>query len=127
MQLVLKLIAGALATALAVWLVPGITITASDTGEYIFTLLAVAAILGVVNAVVKPFAKVVGFCLIVLTLGLFLVVINALMLLLVSWLSSQLGLGFAVDGFWPALFGSIIITIATALVGGIFGVNDKKS
>ncbi|MCC2592552.1 phage holin family protein [Tessaracoccus sp. OS52] len=127
MQLVLKLIAGALATALAVWLVPGITITASDSGEYIFTLLAVAAILGVVNAVVKPFAKVVGFCLIVLTLGLFLVVINALMLLLVSWLSAQLGLGFAVDGFWPALFGSIIITIATALVGGIFGVNDKKS
>ncbi len=124
MRLLIKLIAGALATALAVWLIPGITLEANSTQEQVFTLVVVAAILGLVNAVVKPLAQTVGFCLIVLTLGLFLLVINALMLMLTSWLSEQIGLGFHVDGFWPALLGSIVITIVTAVVSGLFGVKS---
>lgn len=126
MNLILKLITGAVATAVAVWLVPGIALDTSDRAESAFTLLAVAALIGLVNAVVKPFAKVIGFCLIVLTLGLFLLVINALMLMLASWLAGNLGLGFSVDGFWPAVWGSIIITIVTALVGGLLGVDKTK-
>lgn len=125
MQLFLKLLAGAAGTALAVWLVPGISLESSSTMDKIITLLVVAAILGVVNAVVKPFAQIVGFCFVVLTLGLFLLVINGLMLMLVSWVSGQFGLGFHVDGFWPAFFGAIIISIASAVVGGLLGV-DKE-
>lgn len=127
MNLILKLIAGAVGTAVAVWLVPGISITATDKMDIAFTLLVVAAIIGVVNAVVKPFAQVVGFCLIILTLGLFLLVINALMLMLVSWLAGNLGIGFAVDGFWSAVIGAIIISIVSALVGGVLGVDKNKA
>lgn len=125
MQLFLKLLAGAAGTALAVWLVPGITLESTSMTDKIITLLVVAAILGVVNAVVKPFAQVVGFCFVVLTLGLFLLVINALMLMLVSWVSAQFSLGFHVDGFWPAFFGAIIISIASAVVGGLLGVEKE--
>lgn len=127
MNLILKLIAAAVGTAVAVWLVPGISITATDNSDIAFTLLAVAAIIGLVNAVVKPFAQVVGFCLIILTLGLFLLVINALMLMLVSWLAGNLGIGFAVDGFWSAVFGAVIISIVSALVGGVLGVDQNKA
>lgn len=126
MQLFARLIAGAIATAIAVWLVPGITLDAPDRADQAITLLGVAALLGIVNALVKPLAQIAGFCLIVLTMGLFLLVINAGMLLLVSWLSGQLGLGFHVDGFWSAVFGSIIISIVAAIVGGMLGVNKKK-
>ena len=127
MNLILKLIAAAVGTAVAVWLVPGISVTATDRMDMVFTLLVVAAIIGVVNAVVKPFAQVVGFCLIILTLGLFLLVINALMLMLVSWLAGNLGIGFAVDGFWSAVIGAIIISIVSALVGGVLGVEKNKA
>lgn len=124
MRLILKVIAGAIATALAVWLVPGITLTAGDGQEQVLTLIGVAAILGIVNAIVKPLATVAGFCLIVLTFGLFLLVINAGMLLLTSWAAGQVGLGFHVDGFWPALLGSIIISIVSTVVEGAFHVRD---
>ncbi|TRY19660.1 phage holin family protein [Tessaracoccus rhinocerotis] len=127
MNLILKLIAAAVGTAVAVWLVPGISITASDNMDVAVTLLVVAAIIGVVNAVVKPFAQVVGFCLIILTLGLFLLVINALMLMLASWLAEMLGIGFHVDGFLSALIGSVIISIVSALVGGVLGVDRNKA
>lgn len=124
MRLILKVIAGAIATALAVWLVPGITLTAGDGQEQVLTLIGVAAILGIVNAIVKPLAQVAGFCLVVLTFGLFLLVINAGMLLLTSWAAGQVGLGFHVDGFWPALLGSIIISIVSTVVEGAFHVTD---
>lgn len=127
MNLILKLIAAAVGTAVAVWLVPGISITATDNSDIAFTLLVVAAIIGLVNAVVKPFAQVVGFCLIILTLGLFLLVINALMLMLVSWLAGNLGVGFEVDGFWSAVIGAVIISVVSALVGGILGVDKNKT
>ena len=127
MRVILKWLASAAATALAVWLVPGITLTAADRQGQVLTLLGVAAILGIVNAIVKPIAQVVGFCLVILTLGLFLQVINAAMLSLTSWLSGQLGLGFHVDGFLPALIGSIIISIATALVSSVLGLDEERN
>ena len=123
MKLALRILATALATALAVWLVPGISLTADTTANKALTLLAVAVILGVVNAVVKPFTQAVSACLIVLTLGLFLLVINALMLMLMltSWLSGQVGLGFHVDGFFAALLGSIVISLVSSVVAGLLG------
>lgn len=127
MKFLTRLIVTAIATAAAVWLIPGINLTAADTSDKVITLLVVALIFGVVNAIVKPVVTVVSTCIVVLTLGLFLLVINALMLLLTSWLSTQFGLGFHVDGFWPALFGSIVISIVGSLLGGLLNVDKEKS
>ncbi len=123
MDFIWRLIVTAVATAIAVWLVPGISITGENQ---ILTLVIVSLIFGLVNAVIKPLTQALSFCLIILTLGLFLLVINALMLMLTSWLAGQLGVGFEVDGFLPALFGSIIIAVIGALLGGVLG-NRRKA
>ncbi|CAL8968228.1 hypothetical protein TESS_TESS_01611 [Tessaracoccus sp. O5.2] len=125
MKLLLRLLASAAATAVAVWLVPGITLTADTVQDQVLTLLGVAVILGLVNAVVKPFAAALGTCLIVLTFGLFLLVINALMLMLTSWVAGQVGLGFMVDGFWAALLGSLVISLLSAVAGAVLGLRDS--
>src|SRR4051794_18465773 len=113
MRFLLRLLANAAALAVATWLVPGIRLTALGTGDKVLVLLVVALIFGVVNAIVKPIFTLVTACVVLLTLGLFLVVINALMLLLTSWLATQLGVGWHVDGFWSALVGSIIVSIVS--------------
>ncbi|PRZ42291.1 putative membrane protein [Antricoccus suffuscus] len=119
MRILARIIATALATALAAWLVSGITLGGGTDQRKILTLVCVAVIIGIVNAVVRPIVTVLSGCIVVLTLGLFLLVINALMLLLSSWVAGKLGLGFHVDGFWPALWGSIIISIVS---GAIYAV-----
>lgn len=111
-----RIVATALAVALAAWLLPGISVHGSSLGSQALTLLLVACLIGLVNAFVRPIVTTLTGCLVLLTLGLFLFVINALMLMLVSWLSGQLGLGFRVDGFWNALFGSIIISFVSGLL-----------
>ena len=127
MNLFLRLVATAVATAIAVWLLPGITLTADTNLDKALTLLGVAVILGIINAVVRPFAFVLGACFIILTFGLFLFVINAGMLLLTSYLAGELGLGFNVDGFWSAVFGSLIISVVSAIVASALGVNDSTN
>ena len=76
-------------------------------GPQLVTLLLVGVVFGVVNAIVRPVVTILSIPFIILTLGLLIFVINALMLLLTSWLSGQLGLGFHVDGFWTAVLGGI--------------------
>ena len=110
-NLIIKLLANAVALAVAAWLISGITITGATTGRRVLTLLIVAAIFGLVNAVVKPIVKLLSLPFIILTLGLLIFVINALMLLLTSWLSGQTTLQFDVDGFGTALLASLVITI----------------
>lgn len=126
MRFLIRTVVTALAVALAAWLIPGINLTGDDQTSKIITLLIVAVIIGVVNAVVKPVVKFLSGCLVILTLGLFLLVINALMLMLVSWLSGQFGLGFSVDGFWPALFGSIIISVVSGLLASPFKQDGRR-
>ena len=126
MKFLVKLAAGALATAAAVWLVPGITLQTTTTSDAAWTLLLVTAVLAVINAVVRPFAKFLSFCLLVITFGAFILVINALMLMLTSWVCGEIGLGFHVEGFWPALFGSIIISIITTMINAILA-RKKRS
>ncbi len=121
MQFLTRLIATAGATALAVWLVPGITLDANDTSSQVLTLVGVSLVFGVINAIVKPLTQALSACLIVLTLGLFLLVINGWMLLLTSWVAGQLGLGFHVDGFTSAFWGALIISVAGAIFGGLLG------
>ena len=113
MRLILRLLANAAALAIATWILSGITLTGSTTTSQIVTLLIVALIFGVLNAIVKPIFALVTIPLLLLTLGLFLIVINACMLLLTSWLAGLFDLGWSVDGFWTALLGGIIISIVS--------------
>jgi putative membrane protein len=107
----IKTLANAAALAVAAWLVSGIDLTGADTGEKTVTLVIVALIFGVVNSVVKPLLKLISMPLLFLTLGLFTLVINALMLMLTSWVSEQLDVNFQVDGFGTAFLGALIISI----------------
>jgi len=113
MRFVIWVLVNAVALAAASWLLSGITLTGSTGGDRAATLLLVAVVFGVVNAVVRPVVKLLAFPFIILTLGLLIFVINALMLLLTSWLSGQIGLGFHVDGFWTAVLGGLVVMVAT--------------
>jgi putative membrane protein len=115
-RFLIRVVVNALALAVATWLLSGITITGSSTGQRLVTLLLVGAVFGVVNAIVRPVVTFLSIPFIILTLGLLLFVINALMLLLTSWLSGQLGLHFHVDGFWTAVLGAIIVSVSTWLI-----------
>lgn len=123
MRTLLQIAATALAVAVAAWLIPGIVVEGNTFAGQAITLLIVAVIIGVLNAVVRPVLKILTGCLIALTLGLFLLVVNAWILMLASWVSGLAGLGFHVNGFWSALFGSIIISLVTMLLSGI---TDKR-
>ena len=116
MKIVVWLVVNALALGVAVWLFDGITLTGNSDGDRIVTLLVVGAIFGVVTAVVRPIVNILSLPLIVLTLGLFLLVTNALMLLLTSKLADTFGLEFHVDGFWTAVFGALVISLASMIV-----------
>ncbi|MFB6723648.1 phage holin family protein [Kribbella sp. NPDC056345] len=115
-NLIIRLLANAVALAIAAWLVGGITLQGATTGRRVLTLLIVAAIFGIVNAIVKPVVKLVSLPLLILTLGLLTFVINAAMLALTSWITGKLDVQFHVDGFWSALFGALIISIVGMII-----------
>ncbi|MBM4464472.1 MAG: phage holin family protein [Chloroflexi bacterium] len=83
-----------------------------------------ALIFGLVNALIRPILKLLTCPLIILTLGLFTLVINALMLQLASWLGRQLGLGFYVAGFWPAFWGALVISVVSFALTMLIGDED---
>ena len=110
---VVKTIANAGALAVAIWLLQDITLTGTSTGKKAWTLILVALVFGLVNFLVKPVVKLLSLPLFILTLGLFTLVINALMLLLTSWLADLFDLSFHVEGFWTAVLGGLIISIVS--------------
>ncbi|MFJ7151177.1 phage holin family protein [Streptomyces sp. NPDC100445] len=110
---VVKTIANAGALAVAVWLLDKITLTGDNTAKKAGTLVVVALIFGLVNWLVKPVVKLLTLPLFILTLGLITLVVNALMLLLTSWLCGKLDLSFHVEGFWTAVLGGLIISIVS--------------
>ena len=110
---VVKTIANAGALGVAVWVLDKITLTGDSTGKKIGTLVVVALLFGLVNFLVKPLVKVLTFPLFILTLGLITLVVNALMLLLTSWLADKFDLSFHVEGFWTAVLGGLIISIVS--------------
>jgi putative membrane protein len=110
------LLTNAAAVAVAAWLLDGIRIKGVDWQDKIWPLLIVALILGLVTMFVEPIVKVLSLPFIIITIGLFLLVINALMLLLTSEIADAFDVGFSVDGFWTALWGSIIITLVTGFI-----------
>ncbi|WP_371791472.1 phage holin family protein [Streptomyces sp. NBC_01471] len=110
---VVKTVANAAALFVAIWLLQDITLSGDSTGRKTLTLIIVALVFGLVNFVVKPIVKLIAFPLFILTLGLITLVINALMLLLTSWLSGELDLSFHVHGFWTAVLGGLIISVVS--------------
>jgi putative membrane protein len=122
-RLIVRLLASAVALAVAAGLVDGISVGPGTDRERALTLLGVAIIFGLVNAIVRPILRLLTLPLVVLTLGLFLLVLNALMLLLTEWIAEQLDLAFQVDGFWSALLGGLIVTVVSFLINIV--VPDK--
>jgi putative membrane protein len=114
----LRLVISAVALWVTSLVVPGIELTGRSGWENAVTVLVVAFIFGVVNAVLKPIIHVVGCVFYVLTLGLFALVVNALLFLLTDWIAGLFDLPFSIDGFWPAFWGAIVM----AVVGWLLGV-----
>ena len=116
MFVLLRLIINAVALLVTAWVVPGIHLGAAGphpTQHDWVTLLVVALIFGLLNTVIRPIVFLLSLPLAIITLGLFIFVINAFMLLLTSWVAQGMGLGFRVDGFFPALFGSLLISVVS--------------
>ncbi len=126
MKLLTWLAVNALALGAAVWLFDGITLTGTDDTDRIIKLVIVGAIFGAITAFVRPIVNFVSLPLIIVTLGLMLLVINALMLLLTSRIADAVDLGFHVDGFWVALWGSIVISIASLVLEAIFPSSKRR-
>ncbi len=103
-----KWLINTIAIMLAVKLVPGITYSGDWLG-----ILAVGAVFGLVNTFIRPFIKLFAIPFLIITLGLFTFVINALMLSLTSWISGELKLGFHVEGFRAAFIGSLVISLVS--------------
>lgn len=109
--LIVRVVVVAISLWIATLIVPGIGDESGSTGARVGTLLAVALIFGLINAVLKPLIKVVGCPFYILTLGLIGLVVNALLFLLVGAIAGGLGLPFTVDGFGPAFVGAIVVGV----------------
>ncbi len=114
----IKTVINGIALWVAAWLVPGITFgSSSDTWAVVRTVVIVALIFGIINAFVRPIAQLLSLPFIILTLGLFVFIVNALMLQLTSWVAGQVGLAFHVEHFfWDAVLGSLIITFVSMVL-----------
>jgi putative membrane protein len=110
---IVKTLANAGALGVATWLIADITLTGDSTWREALSLILVALVFGVVNWLVKPVVQVLSFPLFILTLGLITLIVNALMLLLTSWLAGKLSVDFHVHGFWTAVLGGLIISVVS--------------
>lgn len=111
MKFVVRLLINAAALWVATKIVPGVTHSGSGG-----SLLLVALVFGVLNALLRPILALLSCPLMILTLGLFTFIINAVILLLTSSLSGSLGIGFHVDGFWAAFLGALVVSVVSILL-----------
>jgi len=127
MGVLVKIVINGLALWLAAVIVPGIHIgEQGDTSRTVATVLVVAIIFGIVNVILKPILTILSLPFIVVTLGLFLLVVNAILLQLTSWISGNLDLAFHVDHFWwDAIFGALIITVVASVLNAVVPDRDK--
>ena len=117
MKLIIRWLIGAVAVGVATWLLPGIRI--EGNGAWI-SVIAVALILGLVNAIIRPILVFLSCGFIAVTLGLFMLIVNGAALLIASWVAvNWFDIGFYVDGWPPAILGSIVISIVTFLLSQI--------
>jgi putative membrane protein len=117
MGILIRLVITAVSLWIATVVIGGIHLTTSSVPGKVGTLLAVAVIFGIINAILRPIIKTIGCGLYVLTLGLIAVVVNGLLFLLTSWIAGQFDLPFHVDDFWPsAVFGALLVGIVSWLL-----------
>ena len=121
MKILIGIIVSAAALGVAAWAVPGIVVTGHSDASKAETLLAVAVIFGVINAILKPVIKTVGCAFYVLTLGLVALVVNGLLLWLASYVEGRLDLPFHVTGFMAAVEGALIVGVVTWLLYLLLG------
>jgi putative membrane protein len=114
MHIILRILINAGALWLAAIVVPGIR--AGGVGS----IFAIALVFGFVNVLIRPVMKLLTCPIILLTLGLFTLVVNALMLMLTAWIGRQLGIDFAVDGFIPAFLGALLVTVVSTVLDWLF-------
>ncbi|MDH5201659.1 MAG: phage holin family protein [Nitrospirota bacterium] len=119
--LILRIMINALSIVAAVKLIDGITFS----GEW-WKMIMIGAIFGLINSLIKPIVMFFTFPFIIFTLGLFTLIINTLMLLLTASLSSSLNLGLQINGFWPAFWGALIVSIVSMLLSWITGAKRIK-
>ena len=111
----------------AALVLPGINLAEGDVGwgRKLWTIFFVAVIFGVVNAIIKPISQLLSLPFIVLTLGLFIFIVNAFMLQLTEWVSGWLDLSFSIENFfWDAIFGAIIITLVSWVLNVVLPEDD---
>ena len=121
-QAFIKWIMNTIAIILAIKFVPGIVYSGAWWG-----ILLVSMIFGLVNTVIRPLVKLFTFPLLILTLGLFTFIINAMMLSLTSWLSESIHIGFRVGGFRAAFWGSLVISIVSLVLGCLLPPEEEKN
>ncbi len=114
-KLLVRWVIAALALFVAAWLIPGIHVT--GTAWIAYALMAI--VLGLVNGLVRPLLKLLTCPLVLLTLGLFTLVINALTLWLSAAIATHFGIGFYVEGFWPAFWGALVVSIVTVILSAL--------
>jgi len=120
MRFVIRLLINALALWLTTFIVSGVHVvpyTPGGTLETVLTYLLVALIFGLVNGIIGTFIRIVAFPLYILTLGLIALLVNGLLLLLVSWISGQIGFGLRVEDFWWGVLGALVLGFISWLIG----------
>lgn len=129
-KFVLRAVITAAALGVAVWIVPGLAMTAYAEGaplfvmgpsvELLLTYLLIAVIFGLVNTIIGNLIRIVAFPLYILTLGLVSLAVNALMLLIVHGISEWLGFGLSVDSFWWGVLGALVLSLSSWIIGLVF-------
>lgn len=126
--MIVRFLVSALALGVATWLVPGLSLDDLNArpADSAVTILIVAAIFGAVNALLKPLFVFVTSPLLLITLGLFLLVVNASLIMLVGWVCAQLGVGWSVAGFWPAFWGALIVSVVSFLLNSFLNPRGES-
>ncbi len=125
MKALIRVLVTAVALAVATAVISGIQLRTGSTVSKAATLIVVALIFGVVNAVLKPIVQTVGCLFYILTLGLIGLVVNGLLLWLTSWVAGKLSLPFHITGFWAAFWGAIIVGVVGWLLNMFVGDHGR--
>lgn len=132
MAFVLRVLINGVAIWLATLIVPGFDAVTGDsatgsatTGQRVLTFLVIGLIFGVINAIIKPLVRLLSLPLYILTLGLFTLIVNALMLLLTAWISDHTDWGLRIDNFGTAVLAALVVSILSFVLSVLIGRRDR--